>query len=830
MKYLSLILGAFALLFTQTAQSQTQTIALTDGATIKVFQLQPESREGNKVNSKVAISYNKGSEDPVFGMMWISNTVSENNGNVILNNTSVSELKLPQLEAQKESLILGELRNKSSLINFRMSSNEFNTALQLYEKEQTLSHNIKNTAPRVIYAKKPSILVLVDGAPQYKMNDAFGVNMVVNSPFVIIQHTDGKHYIYGGKHWYASNSLKGNYSLTTQLPSKIAQIEPELRKMQEQNDQQGAEEYDENTIYEVLVSTEPAELIQSNGEASFAPVAGTNLLYVENSNDDIFMDIQSQQYYVLLSGRWYTGKSLTGDWKYVGSDQLPADFAKIIEGSSKDNVLASVAGTNAAKDALLDAQVPQTAKVDRNNTNANISYDGNPRFEEIEGTSMQYAVNSPSSVIRYKGRYYAVEDGVWFVSNSADGPWKVATDRPEEVALIPPSSPVYNVKYVYVYDVTPQYVYMGYTPGYLNTFIYGPTVVYGTGFYYSPWWGDFYYARPWTWGFGIRYNPWMGWGFGINYYNGWFCNPWTYRPFYGGWWGPRVYRPAYVYHPHNYRAPGMVRSGYYSAGYYNNYRTQIARSARNNNIYNYRRDVVTSNRGSVVARNATVRTSPDVRTRNTATTNRVARTNGAVQNQRTTRTSNSTINRSYRSEEYSRNNAVTPNRNSGTINREYRNTNQNPNARVNSGQTQRSSSGNSGVVTPGNRTTNPRQAPSARADQPRRPQVAENRSSSGTRQGAVSTPARTAPSNNTNRSSVGSGSSTSRPAQSTQQRVSAPRSSTPQRSVQSNNSSGSSVRSSGTSSQRSSGSSVRGSSGSSSSRSSGSGPSRPTRN
>ena len=103
-----------------------------------------------------------------------------------------------------------------------------------------------------------------------------------------------------------------------------------------------------------------------------------------------------------------------------------------------------------------------------------------------------------------------------------NGPWQVSTTRPDDVDRIPPSYPVYNSKYVYVYDATPDYVYTGYTPGYLNAYVYGPTLVYGTGYYYRPWWRHHYYARPYTWGFSMNYTPWYGWGFGYGFGYDWF--------------------------------------------------------------------------------------------------------------------------------------------------------------------------------------------------------------------------------------------------------------------------------------------------------------------
>ncbi len=145
------------------------------------------------------------------------------------------------------------------------------------------------------------------------------------------------------------------------------------------------------------------------------------------------MDENSQQYFVLISGRWFQTKNLNSDsWTYIAADQLPGDFAKIPPGSPKDNVLASVAGTDAARDAVMDAEIPQTAKVDRHTATTTVTYDGRPKFTDIDGTNLQYAVNTSSTVLRNggDGRFYVVDNGVWFVSDNATGPFVVSTVRP----------------------------------------------------------------------------------------------------------------------------------------------------------------------------------------------------------------------------------------------------------------------------------------------------------------------------------------------------------------------------------------------------------------
>lgn len=585
-----------------------KTVTTAQGTVIKLYQWQPESFSGNSLQAKAAISVlESGKTDPVFGMTWIKATTSSNGSRVQVEQAHIESIKLPGEESNdKLDEYAAALEQHIGQGGIGFAQSDLQSSLNLNTQQTQLSQQISNTPPKVLYSNTPSILVLIDGAPKLQRNSEWGVDAVVNTPFTIIKNNDGRFYLYGGKHWYTAASATGPYSLTTQVTSNMERIAQQVNDASKDDGAQ--KETDENQMYKIVVSTEPAELIQSKGEANFAPVAGTELLYVSNSEDDIFMDTQSQQYYVLISGRWYKSKTLSGQWQFVASDKLPQDFARIEEGSPKDNVLASVAGTEASQEALQEAEIPQTARVDRQRAKADVIYDGDPQFEDIDGTDMDYAVNTSASVIRWRGRYYSVDNGIWFESYSASGPWMVATVRPAMVALIPPRYPVYNMKYVYIYDVTPDYVWMGYTPGYLNTYIYGPTIVYGTGYYYRPWYGHYYFPRPYTWGFNIRYNPWFGWGFGFNYSAGWFHasagfgRPWGYG--YGGWWGPRVYRPSYCYSPYRTRG-GYYGGGYYSNGYRSRTQVNIVQINRTNNIYNYRggRGVVTRDNQRVVVPN-----------------------------------------------------------------------------------------------------------------------------------------------------------------------------------------------------------------------------------
>ena len=67
----------------------------------------------------------------------------------------------------------------------------------------------------------------------------------------------------------------------------------------------------------IYVSTKPAELIQSRGEPKYTPAAGTDLLYMENTESAVFMQMGTSEIYVLVSGRWFRAKSLQGPWAFV---------------------------------------------------------------------------------------------------------------------------------------------------------------------------------------------------------------------------------------------------------------------------------------------------------------------------------------------------------------------------------------------------------------------------------------------------------------------------------------------------------------------------------
>lgn len=608
--FLLILMG---LLISRTASAENQwprDIVTDDGVVITLFQSQPESLKGNILKSRTVVSVKKTKKsEPVYGVVWSEATLSTDRDNrmAALEKLKITEVKFPEgTDQSRLEELKGILEMEIPKWNLIISLDEIVATL---EDEQSISSdNLNMDAPEIIYANKLTTLVLIDGEPIVKNNEELKMETVVNTPFLIVKNpSDKKFYLYTGDFWYVSSEIKDGWKQATKLPSDIDKLNKALQEQAKKEAVEADTATSKPTA--IIVRTKPAELIQTDGEANVASIQGTGLLYITNSPDYIFKAIADQLYYILITGRWYKSNSLNGPWTFVPSDKLPPDFAKIPEGSDMDIVLANVAGTDAAREAVKEAQIPQTAKVDRKTTTCTVNYDGSPKFESIEGTSMEVAVNSSVTVIKSGKKYYAVDNGVWFVSNDAKGPWEVSEERPAEVQKIPPDNQAYNTKYVYVYDVTPTYIYMGYTPGYMGCFVYGPTVVYGTGFYYAPWYGAVYYPRPVTYGFSMHYNPWTGWSMGFHYSTGCFSFHAYSGGYHGGYWGPPMYRPPYYhYPPHHppYHGGGYHGGGYYGSGGYNDQRPSRIQGSGNSgnrvdnslpkdrgNIYNQRPGVST---------------------------------------------------------------------------------------------------------------------------------------------------------------------------------------------------------------------------------------------
>ncbi|HEX5153978.1 MAG TPA: hypothetical protein VFW07_21175 [Parafilimonas sp.] len=526
-----------------TAQAQAQPAAAQDvgwprqiakeGSTLIYYQPQIDDWKDYKdLTCEMAFSLTPKGGKQVMGVATMeATTITDKEAHtVFIRDVKVNDVRFPSLSQDSVGL-MSDLFKKLAPAGGETISLDRLIADIDRKKSQPQAVDIKNDPPQIFYSASPAIILMVEGdsavlAPVEKTDLEF----VVNTNWDLFYDKKQKnYYLLLNNSWVTSKDYKSGWTPTKTLPKDFSSLPAgenfdAIKKMVPPPNVTV-------TVPKIFFADKPSELIVLKGAPVYSKISGTNLLYVTNTDNDLFLDNTTKQFYVLLSGRWYRSSGFEGPWTFT-SNEMPTDFSKIPETSEEAHVLASVPGTIQASDAVLLAQVPATAIVNKAEVEARVKvvYSGDPQFKPIESTPLEYAANTQSKVIKDASVYYLCDNAIWFIGNSPNGPWKVADSIPKEIYSIPPSSPVYNITYVTQTNATETTVESSYTAGYLGMFIFGATVgaciAYGTGWYYPPfvWWGPgmyypFYNPWPCAWGAGAMYNPWTGgWAAGGAYY------------------------------------------------------------------------------------------------------------------------------------------------------------------------------------------------------------------------------------------------------------------------------------------------------------------------
>lgn len=535
-------------------------IALEQG-TFTVYQPQLEKLQGVTLAGRSAASWQpRAGGAPIFGVFWFDARVlvDKDRRELEVEQLTVTKVRFPNATPEKQRQVAKLLEAEVPRWDVHARLEDVQASIAVTEKERAGEKGLSVAPPRLVFSNEPAVLLSYDGEPALRPVPDTGLERVVNTAmFVVRDPAEQRLYLAGGTLWYAASDPKGPWRPNA-TPSPAVKALHASAPAPPAPDPAGAGTATRSRKPEgpprIVVATEPTELIVFDGKPSWVPVGkdGT-LLYADNADGKVLVHVPTSETFVLVSGRWYRAPSQDGPWTPVRPDRLPAAFRAIPPDSPAADLRAFVAGTPEADDALADAQIPQTAAVKRDRQ-LEVTYDGEPRFKRIEGTPIAYAVNTPFSVIQDSGTYWCCHQAVWYVAASPKGPWTVSDRRPPSIDQVPPSAPVYNTKYVYVYQATPQVVYVGYLPGYVGAYPYHGTVVYGTGFWYPPYVGPVYcYPRPATYGVHVRYTSWGGWSVGVTYGTPFFAVG-VHFGGYGGYYGPHGYRPPYP-PPYGYRPP-----------------------------------------------------------------------------------------------------------------------------------------------------------------------------------------------------------------------------------------------------------------------------------
>ena len=523
------VIGSILLVFTAVVAVAAQQLQdrgwprgynLPNEAQIVLFQPQIASWEDQKrAVALAAVSYvAKDAQKPVVGTIKIETDtqVSLEQRLVKFSTLKISEANFQTLPKEQTQEIIKEIE-KHIPDEDRVIA--LDRMLAYVDKSTIRPKNvagIKGDPPKLYVSTFPAILVNFDGEPIWSPIKDNELKFAVNTNWDVFQHgPTGLYYLRKDNSWFKSTTLNGAWSSAGKLPESFNKLPGDENWKEVRANLPGTPL---NRVPAVFVSTLPAELLLLDGEPNYVPVPGTPLLWISNTESDLFRLGKEGQFYYLVTGRWFKAPTLHGPWTFA-TPELPEDFKLISLEHPRSRVLASVPGTQQAAEAVLLAQVPEIARVNKKEIKApDVNYNGEPEYELIHGTQLQRAKNTDKEIIKVGDTYYLCFQGVWFMSNTPKGPWTIANSVPADIYQIPANSPAHSVTYVTLEkdeDEADDWVTFASYAGYSGLMVGWGCAVWGTGWYYPPyyWYGGYYpiYYPYWrTYGYGAWYNPYTG--------------------------------------------------------------------------------------------------------------------------------------------------------------------------------------------------------------------------------------------------------------------------------------------------------------------------------
>ena len=525
------------------------------GATVTVSQPQAIAwPDHQRLTARAAVAVLRpGAKTPVVGTVEasVATTTDYSTRSVTYFDMKLVSAKFPSLDPAQAGELEAAFRDALPAMGAKRVP--LDTVLLSLKSPPTPPRNaaLNNAPPTIYYSARPASLVVFNGEPIMAEVPGTNLKFAVNTNWSVYFDPAGNMwYLLDNGEWLTAPASSGPWTPASSLPAAFKSLP-------------GDTSYDDvrkaiplklakpGSTPTIFTANAPAQIIVTDGAPKLVAIAGTGLQYVTNTPVDLFFAPATGRFFFLTSGRWFAAPALNGPWTFA-TQMLPPDFARIPPDSAKGHVLASVPGTPQAQQAIVESQVPRQGTLDRRKATLAVVYAGEPVFKPIGTTTMTYAVNTAYQVIGLGGRYYVCYQAAWFVGPSPQGPWTLADSVPPEIYTIPPDNPMYNVTYVTVYASTPATVTYGYTTGYTLGYVSGGVVVYGTGYYYPPYYYPapipIFYPYPYTYAGATWYNPatgaWARGGTIYGPYGGAASGARYYNPTTGGWaQGGAIYGP-----------------------------------------------------------------------------------------------------------------------------------------------------------------------------------------------------------------------------------------------------------------------------------------------
>ena len=116
----------------------------------------------------------------------------------------------------------------------------------------------------------------IDCEPKFEPVKDTPYERAVNTPFLVAKARSGELFLSSGVHWYTADEPLGPWSVTQSPPA-------DLKKMVAEAAGESMSTLVAGTPPQIVVATQPTELIATDGKPDWQSLSGGDILYVQNT-------------------------------------------------------------------------------------------------------------------------------------------------------------------------------------------------------------------------------------------------------------------------------------------------------------------------------------------------------------------------------------------------------------------------------------------------------------------------------------------------------------------------------------------------------------------
>src|SRR6185436_5444361 len=260
-----------------------------DGTVITVYQPQIERWADNVLSARAAVAVAKpGEKDPRYGVIDLTARTEIDRAADIatLSALRVTKTSFPGATEKETEGYLATLRGAITRQSWPVSVQALQSNLAITQaRGQQKALPVKNDPPKVLFRTQPAMLVLIAGEPALReVKDAPGLQRVVNTTAVILLDSSASTWsLWALGRWWQASALDGEWKAGPLLLASLDKARDALGKNfdpLEGKDAEGKPLFEPGVTPQIIVATEPTELLTAKGEPKFSPIPGTRLLYM----------------------------------------------------------------------------------------------------------------------------------------------------------------------------------------------------------------------------------------------------------------------------------------------------------------------------------------------------------------------------------------------------------------------------------------------------------------------------------------------------------------------------------------------------------------------